>query len=163
MRTYYANAIEVLAFVPDVPVVLAATKCDDTTRRGDESSGRRDTERPASAHTIAPTRHSSVQCIRMQMGAFSSLRPHNPTDPGDDSGQLLGGAGRGVSLGGDVGIVPCCAEVDPDEGQALADSLGWQFFEVSARQNINVDAAFEAVLSQVGTTTTTSSSQPTSP
>lgn len=34
MRTYYANAIEVLAFVPDVPVVLAATKCDDTTRRG---------------------------------------------------------------------------------------------------------------------------------
>lgn len=63
-----------------------------------------------------------------------------------------------------VMLVSCCAEVDPDEGQALADSLGWQFFEVSARQNINVDAAFEAVLSQVGTTTTTtSSSQSASP
>lgn len=34
VRTYYANAIEVFAMLPDLPVVLCATKCDDTARRG---------------------------------------------------------------------------------------------------------------------------------
>jgi hypothetical protein len=38
VRTYYANAIEVFAMLPDLPVVLCATKCDDTARRGTMSS-----------------------------------------------------------------------------------------------------------------------------
>jgi hypothetical protein len=41
------------------------------------------------------------------------------------------------------------AEVDCEDGMALAESLGWQFFETSAKQNINVEAAFEAILSRV--------------
>jgi hypothetical protein len=35
VRTYYANAIQVFALLPDLPVVLCATKCDDTANRGE--------------------------------------------------------------------------------------------------------------------------------
>lgn len=42
-----------------------------------------------------------------------------------------------------------CAEVDAETGLALAESLGWEFFETSAKANLNVEAAFEAMLARV--------------
>eukprot|EP00750_Incisomonas_marina_P021166 INCI4193.1.p2 GENE.INCI4193.1~~INCI4193.1.p2 ORF type:complete len:222 (-),score=50.10 INCI4193.1:2905-3570(-) len=40
-------------------------------------------------------------------------------------------------------------EVTEEQGQALADQHGYKFIECSARENINVDAAFEAIAHEI--------------
>ena len=43
-------------------------------------------------------------------------------------------------------------KVSPEEGKEVAESLGVQYFETSAKENINIDLMFDALVDEISET-----------
>lgn len=78
---------------------------------------------------------------------------HAATDsPGFAPGQRRSAASRSripIVIVGNKRDMTNNREVTPEEGRALAQSLGCDFYETSARLNQNVEAAFKSLVRQI--------------
>ena len=79
--------------------------------------------------------------VRIKSDAASS--PYSPTTP---THQGAGSRRPPIVIVGNKKDLFATREVSTDEGRALAQRTGCEFFEASAKQNTNVEAAFKAVV-----------------